>query len=166
MDPDVEWAAAIAPLLGVEPVRGRDELRRFLTRDLPEGFDGFEATALSMEYLGDAVLVHTRFFGRGRASGVPVSLEAFSLVTLRNGKTVSYRDYDRGRGPRSRRAFGVGDVAGERQGLLRPRGWRIRSGSSSTLSIVRAPAALGSCSINSSSGGALFSGPRSPRTHG
>ena len=94
MDPDVEWAAAIAPLLGVEPVRGRDELRRFFTRDLTEGFDDFEATALSMEDLGDAVLVHTRFFGRGRASGVPVSLEAFSLITLRNGKTVSYRDYE------------------------------------------------------------------------
>jgi ketosteroid isomerase-like protein len=94
MDPDVEWAAAIAPLLGVEPVRGKDELRRFLTRDLPEGFDGFEARALSIEDLGDAVLVHTRFFARGRASGVPVSLEAFSLVTLRNGKTVSYRDYE------------------------------------------------------------------------
>ncbi len=94
MDPDVEWAPAIAPLLGVEPVRGRDELRHFFTRDLTEGFDDFEATALSIEDLGDAVLVHTRFFGRGRASGVPVSLEAFSLVTLRNGKAVSYRDYE------------------------------------------------------------------------
>jgi hypothetical protein len=47
-----------------------------------------------------------------------------------------------------------------------PEGGESGRGSSSTLSIVRAPAALGSCSINSSSGGALFSGPRSPRAHG
>ena len=40
------------------------------------------------------VLVHTHFVGRGRASGVPVSLEAFSLITLRDGKPVSYRDFE------------------------------------------------------------------------
>ena len=92
-DPDVEWTPAIAPLLGVEPVRGIDGLSRFLTEDLPAGFDDFEATPISMEDLGDAVLVHTRYAGRGRASGVPVSLEAFTLIALRGGKTISLRDY-------------------------------------------------------------------------
>ena len=47
-----------------------------------------------MEDLGDAVLIHTRYAGRGRASGVPVSLEAFTVIVLRNGKTVSLRDYE------------------------------------------------------------------------
>jgi ketosteroid isomerase-like protein len=93
-DPGVEWIPAIAPLLGVEPVRGIDGLRRFLTEDVPAGFDDFEARPLSMEDLGDAVLVHSRYAGRGRASGVPVSLEAFTLIVLRDGKTVSLRDYE------------------------------------------------------------------------
>ena len=29
MDPEVEWAPALAPLLGVEPVRGKHALRKF-----------------------------------------------------------------------------------------------------------------------------------------
>ena len=94
MHPDVKWAPAIAPLLGVEPVRGKDALRRFFTQQLPEGFDDFEATPSSIEDLGDTVLVNVRYFGRGRASGVPVSLEAFSLITLSGGKTVTLRDYE------------------------------------------------------------------------
>jgi ketosteroid isomerase-like protein len=94
MDPEVEWAPALAPLLGVEPVRGKDALRRFLSEDLASGFDDFEARALSIEDLGESVLVHTHFAARGRASGVPVSLEAFSLIKLRHGKTISYRDYE------------------------------------------------------------------------
>jgi uncharacterized protein len=94
MDPEVDWAPALGPLLGVGPVRGREALSRFLTEDIPSGFDDFESRPLSIEDLGDSVLVHTRFVGRGRASGVPVSLEAFSLITLRDGKTVSYRDFE------------------------------------------------------------------------
>jgi ketosteroid isomerase-like protein len=94
MDPEVEWAPALAPLLGVEPVRGKDALRRFLSEDLASGFDDFEAKPLSIEDLGESVLVHTHFAARGRASGVPVSLEAFSLIKLRHGNTISYRDYE------------------------------------------------------------------------
>jgi ketosteroid isomerase-like protein len=93
-DHDVVWTPAIAPLLGVEPIRGIDGLRRFLTEDIPAGFDDFEAKPLSMDDLGDAVLVRTRYSGRGRASGVPVSLEAFTLIVLRDGITVSLRDYE------------------------------------------------------------------------
>ena len=39
LDPDVDWSPAIGPILGVETVRGREDLRRFLTRDLFDGFD-------------------------------------------------------------------------------------------------------------------------------
>jgi ketosteroid isomerase-like protein len=94
MDPDVEWAPVIAPMLGVEPVRGKDALRRFFTRDLVEGFDDFEARPLSIEDLGDNVLVNIGYVARGRASGVPVSLETFALIVMRGGKLTSLRDYD------------------------------------------------------------------------
>jgi ketosteroid isomerase-like protein len=75
-------------------VRGKEALRRFLTEDIPSGFDDFETRPLSIDDLGDSVLVHSHFVGRGRGSGVPVSMEAFSLITLRDGKTVSYRDFE------------------------------------------------------------------------
>src|SRR5512144_594548 len=93
-DPDIEWAPAIAPMLGLEPVRGKEALRRFFTEDLVEGFDDFEARPLSIEDLGDKVLVNISYFARGRASGVPVSLETFALFVMRDGMTVSFRDYD------------------------------------------------------------------------
>ena len=94
MDPDIEWAPAIAPILGVEPIRGKDALRRFFTEDLVEGFDDFEARPLSIEDLGDKVLVNISYFARGRASSVPVALETFALFVMRDGMTVSFRDYD------------------------------------------------------------------------
>jgi ketosteroid isomerase-like protein len=94
MDPDIEWAPAIAPILGVEPIRGKDALRRFFTRDLVEAFDDFEAKPLSIEDLGDNVLVNIAYFARGRASRVPISLETFALFVRRGGKTVSFRDYE------------------------------------------------------------------------
>ena len=31
LEPDVDWSPAIGPILGVETVRGREALRRFLT---------------------------------------------------------------------------------------------------------------------------------------
>jgi ketosteroid isomerase-like protein len=94
MDDGIEWDPALAPLLGVEPMRGKDALRSFLIDDLAAGFDDFEARPKSIEDLGDFVLVHIHYAGRGRASGAPVALEAFCLVTLRDGKTLSYRDYE------------------------------------------------------------------------
>ncbi len=95
MDPDVVWAPVIAPILGVEPVRGKEALRRFFTRDLVESFDDFEAKPLSIEDLGgDNVLVNIGYFAHGSASRVPVSLETFALIVLRGEKLTSLRDYD------------------------------------------------------------------------
>jgi uncharacterized protein len=34
LDPDIDWHPAIAPILGVETLRGREAVRAFLTRDL------------------------------------------------------------------------------------------------------------------------------------
>ncbi len=94
MAPDVEWAGVLVRLLGVNPVRGKDALLRFFTRDLPQGFTDFEARPSSLEDLGDAVLVETHYSGRGRASGASVSLTCFSLIAFDGGRVVSFRDYD------------------------------------------------------------------------
>jgi uncharacterized protein len=94
MDPEVEWDPVLAGILGVDPVRGMDALRSFLIEDIAAWFSDFEAKPESIEDLGGSVLVHTHYAGRGRASDVPVSLEMFSLITLRGGKIVSFRDYD------------------------------------------------------------------------
>ena len=65
LDPDVDWQPAIAPILGVEAVRGRDGVKRFFARDLFEGFDHFRAEPLSFEDFGDTVLVMVRYTWRG-----------------------------------------------------------------------------------------------------
>jgi uncharacterized protein len=94
LDPDVEWQPAIAPILGVEAVRGREAVLAFFTRDLFEGFDEFSAEPLAYEDLGDdLVLVIVRYAGRGEGSGVEIDQTFASLYRLRNGRTVSMRDY-------------------------------------------------------------------------
>jgi uncharacterized protein len=93
LDPDVDWHPAIAPILGVETIRGREAVRRFLTRDLFEGFDQFRAEPLSFEDLGDFVLVMVRYIGRGESSGIEMDQRFATLYELRDGKTVTMRDY-------------------------------------------------------------------------
>jgi ketosteroid isomerase-like protein len=93
LDPDVDWHPAIAPILGVETVRGREAVRRFFTRDLFEGFDRFRAEALSFEDLGDFVLVMVRYTGRGETSGIEMDQKFATLYELRDGKTLTMRDY-------------------------------------------------------------------------
>jgi ketosteroid isomerase-like protein len=91
--PDVDWRPAIAPILGVETVRGREAVRRFFTHDLFEGFDQFRAKPLSFEGLGDFVLVMVRYIGRGESSGIEMDQKFATLYELRDGKTVTMRDY-------------------------------------------------------------------------
>jgi ketosteroid isomerase-like protein len=43
--------------------------------------------------LGDAVLVTVPYIGRGKSSGLDIDQTFASLYRLRNGKTVSMRDY-------------------------------------------------------------------------
>jgi hypothetical protein len=93
MDPDVDWQPAIAPVLGVESVRGREGVRRFFTEDLFEGFDQFRAEPLSFEDFGDSVLVMVRYTGRGESSGIEMDQTFATVFTLRGGKTVSMHDY-------------------------------------------------------------------------
>jgi ketosteroid isomerase-like protein len=93
LDPDIEWRPAIAPILGVEMVRGREAVRQFFKRDLYEGFDEFRAEPVAYEDLGDAVLVTTRYIGRGESTGLEIDQTFASLYRFRDGKTVSMRDY-------------------------------------------------------------------------
>jgi len=93
LDPDVDWRPAIGPILGVEAVRGREAMRKFLTRDLFDGFSEFRAEALAYEDLGDAVLVTVRYVGRGESTGLEMDQAATSLYRLRHGRVVSMRDY-------------------------------------------------------------------------
>jgi ketosteroid isomerase-like protein len=93
LDPEVDWHPAIGPLVGVESVRGREAMRRFLTRDLFDGFDQFRAEPFSFEDLGDFVLVMGRYIGRGESSGIEMDQRVATLYELRDGKTVTMRDY-------------------------------------------------------------------------
>jgi uncharacterized protein len=93
LDPDIDWHPAIAPILGVETLRGREAVRGFLTRDLFEGFDQFRAEPLSFEDLGDFVLVIVRYSGRGGGSRIELDQTFAALFELRDGRTISMRDY-------------------------------------------------------------------------
>jgi ketosteroid isomerase-like protein len=93
-DPDVSWVPGIAPLLGVDTIRGRDALRHFFVEQLFEGFDAFSAEPLSFEDLGDSVLVVSRYIGRGESTGLEVDQTFFAVYTLRDGKIVAFRDYE------------------------------------------------------------------------
>jgi ketosteroid isomerase-like protein len=94
LDPEVDWHPAIAPILGVDTMRGREAVRRFLTRDLFEGFDQFRAEPLSFEDLGGGfALVMVRYAGRGESSGIEMDQTFATLYEMRDGKTVSMRDY-------------------------------------------------------------------------
>lgn len=94
LDADVEWAPAIAPILGVESLQGSAAVRSFLSQDLFEGFDEFRSEPLSFEDLGDSVLVETRYVGRGEASGLEIDQVFATLFGFGRGKVVSMRDYE------------------------------------------------------------------------
>ena len=93
LDPDVDWHPAIAPILGVEAIRGREGVRQFFTKDLFEGFDEFQAEPLSFEDLGEIVLVMVRYTGRGESTGLELNQTFATVYEIRDGKTVRMRDY-------------------------------------------------------------------------
>ena len=93
-DDDVEWSPAIAPLLGVETMRGKEAVRKFFVKDLFDGFDEFSAELLSIEDFGDHVLVTTRYTGRGESSGIEMDQTFSGVFEVREGKTVRFRDYE------------------------------------------------------------------------
>jgi ketosteroid isomerase-like protein len=90
---DADWRPAVVPILGVEAVRGKDAVRRFLVEDLFDGFDQFRAEPLSYEDFGDFVLVAIRYTGRGESSGLAMDQTFTTVCEVRDGKAISYCDY-------------------------------------------------------------------------
>jgi ketosteroid isomerase-like protein len=109
--PEIEW---IAPEDGATH-RGRAGVRQRLEEWL-ESFDDCRWEVQRMiDFGGGEVLVEATEMGRGAKSGAEVRTTEYELLTIRHGMIVRIREfYDEARGPRSRRAVGVGDVAGAR----------------------------------------------------
>ena len=91
---DAEWAPGIAPILGVESLHGKEQIRRFFTKDLYEGFDSFHAEPQSMQDFGDEILVESRYAGRGESSGLEMDQVYWSVYWIRDGKLAAFRDYE------------------------------------------------------------------------
>src|SRR5918996_4014298 len=94
MDDAADWTPAIAQLLGVASLHGKRALEHFFAVDIPEGFVDFAAVPVSVEDLGEAVLVQVHYSATGRSSGAVVDLEAFGLFKFREAKIVEFRDYE------------------------------------------------------------------------
>ena len=69
-----------------------------------------------MRDLGDRVLGLGTFRFIGKRSGIETEGPLAILATYRDGLCTHLKDYGERSRPRSRRAAGVGDVAGERAG--------------------------------------------------
>jgi ketosteroid isomerase-like protein len=94
LDTDIEWfgppdiSAAGEPGSGLS--RGHEGVRRSLARWVG-AWDDYSFELCRLIDFGDRVLVEGRHGGRGKASGVGVSEEIFSVWTLRAGQAVRQR---------------------------------------------------------------------------
>ena len=69
-------------------LRGRDAIQA--ARDLwTAAFDEFRADVEEYTEAGDAVICATRWYGRGKGSGVSIDVHQFDLYLLRDGQIVS-----------------------------------------------------------------------------
>jgi ketosteroid isomerase-like protein len=78
-EPDFEWIPPEQDIQG--PVRGPDDLRRFL-EDQNETFKDFRVEAEELREHGDQVLALIRVRGRGRTSSVEFDIRAATLWTF------------------------------------------------------------------------------------
>ena len=93
--PDVEWHSVAGPILGVDTIRGREAMLRFLWQDLPGSIDDFRASPEELTDLSnDRVLVVARYQGRGRSSNVEVDQRVASVYEIRDGMAVAVHDYE------------------------------------------------------------------------
>ena len=113
-DPDLERHGVGG--YGDPGLSGQAGLREMF-RDLDENFTGTVVEFPEVRDLGDRVLALGRPRARGHESGIQPEGSLNQLVDFKNGKVIRLRVVSRPPGsPRSRRAVGVGDVAGERGG--------------------------------------------------
>jgi ketosteroid isomerase-like protein len=92
--PEVEWRTMAGPLLGVDAVRGRDELLSFIFDVIPEGVEDFGATTERFtELADDQLLVCGHYTGRGTTSGAEIEVASAALYRFEEGMIVSFRDF-------------------------------------------------------------------------
>jgi uncharacterized protein len=95
LDPEVEWHAAIPPLLGGEAskvYRGHEGVRE-LIGDFEETFADSQMEFPEVRDLGDRILAIGRLRNRGKASGAEVESPLAYLVELRKGKVSRVHTY-------------------------------------------------------------------------
>jgi ketosteroid isomerase-like protein len=94
-DPDVQWRPHLAILSG-QPIRGRDEVREYLT-SLQEDWESFRHEPERFMDVGDKVVVFLHAHARGRGSGVDVDVPVAHVLSFEQGRCsefVSYYDRD------------------------------------------------------------------------
>jgi ketosteroid isomerase-like protein len=92
--PDAEWHTMAGPILGVEAVRGRNEVISFLFDRIPEGFEDFTATVDGIRELpDDRLLVLGHYAGRGRSSGAVMEMTSAAIYRFEAGMIVSFHDF-------------------------------------------------------------------------
>ena len=91
--PDVEWHVPSGISIGEEVYRGQDAVQRGFALWLG-AWETYRFEPTEILDHGDHVVVSGTQIGRGRGSGVDVSLPTFSVFTLRNGKIVRMRNFD------------------------------------------------------------------------
>jgi uncharacterized protein len=85
-DPDVEWHNA-PELPGATVHRGFDAMMADL-RAQEEAWDERRLVPVDIVAAGDRAVVSLEVHARGRSSGVPVRLEVFHVLTVREGKVA------------------------------------------------------------------------------
>jgi ketosteroid isomerase-like protein len=91
---EVEWRTMAGPLLGVDAVRGRDEVLSFIFDVIPEGVEDFGATTERfMELADDQVLVCGHYTGRGTTSGAEIEVPSAALYRFEEGVILSFQDF-------------------------------------------------------------------------
>ncbi len=114
-DPEIEWHSFFAELGGGGVYRGHSGTRRYID-DLREAWEIVRADVDAGLGVGEVALLVGRIHYRGRGSGAETETPAGWMLKFREGKLVCFRRIPRTRkSTRSRRAAGVGDVAGERR---------------------------------------------------
>jgi uncharacterized protein len=76
-------------LVDPEVVRGPEQVRSYLTRNLEAWGEGFSIEPDQLIDAGDKVLAFNRVIGRGKVSGAQVEARIAAVWTFREGKPVA-----------------------------------------------------------------------------